>query len=171
MITAEPSAPAGPARAPAASSLRQVLARQLLETHLRERHQAMEADPSRLEGLDPEAGVLMIKAMGAAAHADGAIDALEQMRIDRALRQLTANETERARMAATLEEPPCLESLVRQVPDQETAIRFYAVSVRAVRRGAATNRAYLAYLANRLALPSDVVVRINRRFDVPLYVR
>ena len=44
---------------------------------------------------------------------------------------------------------------------------FYAVSVVAARRGKATNKSYLSYVAHRLGVPADVVVRLNRRYDVP----
>lgn len=131
----------------------------------------MEADPSRLEGLSPEVAELLIRAMAAAAHADGGIDALERTRIERALNTSVAEESRGEVLRTELVDPPCLEALVRRVSDQEVAGRFYAVSVRTVRRGLATNRAYLDYLANRLGLPQDLVVRLNRRFDVPLYFR
>ena len=167
---AEPDAGADAARSSGPDPFELIIARQVLENHLQARHQELEADPSRIEGLPPEQVDLLIRAMAAAAHADGAVDPLEAARIERALAAGIADEAERERLRRAIEHPPCLESLVRQVNDDGTAARFYAVSVRAVRRGVSTNRAYLAYLANRLRLAPDLVVRVNRRFNVPLYV-
>jgi uncharacterized membrane protein YebE (DUF533 family) len=58
--------------------------------------------------------------------------------------------------------------LAREVADEDTATRFYAVSVAAIQRGANTNRAYLDYIASRLRVPADVVIRLNRRYDLPV---
>jgi uncharacterized membrane protein YebE (DUF533 family) len=165
-------APAPEAEARAARgqgpALRAVLARQLLDAHLRRRHQAMEGETANLAALDPEEAELLLRAMIAAGHADGVVDDLEGARIRRALTRTPLDEATRAALEAELASPGPLEAVLRRVKDPQTAARVYAVSVRTVRRGEATNRSYLDYLAHRLSLPSDVVVRLNRRWDVPV---
>ena len=56
---------------------------------------------------------------------------------------------------------------VRQ-PSSREAARFYAVSLRLLERDNKTDVAYLNYLAQRLAIPRDVIVRLNRRFGMPV---
>jgi uncharacterized membrane protein YebE (DUF533 family) len=178
---AEPAAPepppeSEPAQGPEARAagrgqgpaLRAVLARQLLDAHLRRRHQAMEGETAHLAALDPDEAELMLRAMIAAGHADGEIDELEGARIRRALSHAPLDEATRTALEADLAYPGSLEAVLRRVEDPQTAARVYAVSVRTVRRGEATNRSYLDYLAHRLSLPADVVVRLNRRWDVPV---
>ena len=145
-----------------------MLARKVLQTRLRQRSQAVQGEPADLDDLGAEEASLLIRAMAAAGHADGRLDARERVRIRTALQTTVLGPAERAALAAELEEPPCLERLVRQVRTPEGAVRFYAVSLAAAKQGKAANRSYLKYLAHRLAVPSDVVVRLNRRFDVPV---
>ena len=149
--------------------LEQVLATRILQGHLSSRKQLMAVRPTDLRDLPAERARLLIRAMAAAAHADGRLDPLEHGRVTAALdtaEGLTL--AEREELANVILDPPCLERLAREVADEDTATRFYAVSVAAISRGAGTNRAYLDYLAHRLRLPADVVTRLNRRFDVPV---
>lgn len=167
-IAGVPAGDIAPAALERRGALRTVLARKVLQQRLRERSQALESDPADLQGLEPEIARLLVRAMGAAGHADGRLDARERVRIRTALETTVLEPEEREALAAELEAPPSLEGLARQVTTAETAVRFYAVSLAAAKQGKAANRSYLNYLAHRLAVPSDVVVRLNRRFDVPV---
>ena len=141
----------------------------MLAGHLSNRKQLMAVRPTDLSDLSAERAQLLIRAMAAAAHADGKLDSVEHGRVRVALATATAiGEAERAELEAALTEPQCLESLAREVADEDTATRFYAVSVAAIQRGANTNRAYLDYIASRLRVPADVVIRLNRRYDLPV---
>ncbi len=147
--------------------LLRLLALKVLDGHLRNRHQLMDPPLSDLRGLGNEEAALLIRAMAAAAHADGRVDPDEQRTIAATLaaaEQLDA--TEKRRLEEAVVEPPCLEALVRQVGSARTAARFYAVSLRTVDRNSKLNLAYLQYLSQRLALPGDLVVRLNRQFGV-----
>lgn len=161
--SAPPPAPAGGRR-----ELELTLARQILEAHLQARRSQMRSDPTDLRGVDREDAKLLVKAMAAAAHADGRLEARERAHIVRALTSTRLNDAERAELEAALPEPPCLETLLRSVADEEMATRFYAVSLAATPHGRAANRPYLAYIAHRLKLPRDVILRLNRAFDVPV---
>ena len=148
--------------------LESVLAAKVLASHMANRNQLMAVDPTNLMDLEADDAVFLIRAMGAAAHSDGGLDPQEQSRIRAALVTTPLDQPSREKLEGELQDPPCLERLARKVGDLTTATRFYAVSVATLQRGAETNRAYLDYLAHRLALPTDVVVRLNRRFEVPL---
>ncbi|HEX2559216.1 DUF533 domain-containing protein [Phenylobacterium sp.] len=145
-----------------------VLSRKVLEAHLQNRRQLMQSDPADLREVDAEEAKLLVRAMAAAAHADGGLDARETSRIRRALASTRLADAERSELEASLAEPPCLETLLRGVSSEETATRFYAVSLAATERGRGANKSYLNYLAHRLKLPRDVTLRLNRAFDVPV---
>jgi uncharacterized membrane protein YebE (DUF533 family) len=149
-------------------ALQLTLARKVLEGHLQNRRQLMQSDPADLRGVEREEAKLLVRAMAAAAHADGGLDPRERGRIRRALASTRLNDAERTELEASLAEPPCLETLLRSVAGEETATRFYAVSLAAAERGRGSNRSYLNYLAHRLKLPRDVTLRLNRAFDVPV---
>jgi uncharacterized membrane protein YebE (DUF533 family) len=173
--TLEAIAPGTAADAPPAaaqarrSAVEVVLAAKVLQGHLDERRAALRARPSNLRDVPAETVSLLVRAMGAAGHADGRLDEREARRIDRALRTVTTlDEAAKAALREEIETPPCLESLARQVTDEDTATRFYAVSVVTAEKGKASNRSYLTYVAQRLSVPRDVVVRLNRRFDIPV---
>jgi uncharacterized membrane protein YebE (DUF533 family) len=162
---------AEPVEAPAREAgdrrvLEAALALKVLGAHLANRNQLMAAQPTDLQDLAAEQATLLIRAMGAAAHADGGYDARERDRIEAALATTALDEDARGALRSALDEPQCLETLARQVDGPEMATRFYAVSVAVLHRGPGTNRAYLDYLAHRLRLPGDVVLRLNRRFEV-----
>lgn len=156
-------APAGQRR-----ELELTLARKILEAHLTNRRRQMQNDPADLRGVDREQAKLLIRAMAAAAHADGGLDANERARITRTLTSTRLTDDERAELEGSLAEPPCLETLLRKVDGEEIATRFYAVSLAVTERGRGANSSYLDYVAHRLKLPRDVILRLNRAFDVPV---
>ncbi len=168
VIAGAEAASAAPAAGERRAAQRAVLARKVLELRLRERSQALVGDPADLQDLDPDTARLLIQAMGAAAHADGRLDARERVRIRTALETTALDPEARDALLYELEAPPSLEGLAREVTTPQIAVRFYAVSLAVAKQGKAANRAYLNYLAHRLAVPSDVVIRLNRRFDVPV---
>ena len=166
---AHPPQPAQPARAAGGRrELEVTLARKILESHLEARHSQMRSDPTDLRGVEREDAKLLIRAMAAAAHADGQLDERERAHIVRALTSTRLNEAERTELETALPDPPCLETLLRAIAGEDMARRFYAVSLAATAQGRGSNRPYFAYLAHRLQLPRDVILRLNRAFDVPV---
>lgn len=160
-----------PAAAERRAVLNQVLARKILQRRLRQRSQAVSGDPADLRDLGAEEAAFLVRAMGAAAHADGGLDARERMTIRTTLETTVLDEAARDALLAELEEPPCLEVLARQVTSPQMAVRFYAVALAAAKQGKAANRSFLHYLAHRLGVPVEVVIRLNRRYDVPIRIR
>lgn len=152
-------APAG-----AAGELLAVLAAKVLRGHLANRHQLLDPPPAGLANLDRAQTELLIRAMVAAARASGEMTARERKRIFRAMSALGSGEAERRFLAAALDSPLPLEELLREVRDEQTAARVYAASLLAIDRHERVNRAFLHYLAARLALPPEVVAMLYRRF-------
>lgn len=148
--------------------LHEMLARQILDAHLRNRHQLLDRAPADLGTASPEEARLLVRAMAAAAHANGKLDGMELGRIRGKLRSSTLDEEDQRALESSLEEPQCLEELVRKVDNPRLAARFYAVSLAAVDKNAPINRSYLRYLAQRLGLPADLVVRLNRQMGLRL---
>ncbi len=109
---------------------------------------AEQADPSDLEGK----AMLMVRAMVAAAKADGVIDAEERGKILEKLAAAGAGETERAFVAAEMEAPLDLDGLVNDVHDRMTAAEVFAASALAIDVDTDAERAYLESLADRLGL-------------------
>ena len=143
------------------------LASKLLDAHLRNRRQLMQSDPADLTGLPQSQTLLLIRAMIAAGHADGGFSAVERER----LIELAHSGIEDASVLETLlsevDAPPSVEQLTRLVETPAIAERFYAVSVEVAGFDHPANRTYLAYLAARLDIAADVVLRINRERTGP----
>lgn len=149
--------------------LHHILARKILEGHLQNRHQLMDRHLADLNGRPPAEAALLVRAMAAAAHADGGLDPQEHEILLAALVSTELGPDERHSLEQEILDPPCLEALARQVePSSRAAARFYAVSLRLLERDNKTDVAYLNYLAQRLAIPRDVIVRLNRRFGMPV---
>ena len=148
--------------------LHQILAQTILLGHLQNRHQLIDRGLADLNGRPPEEAALLIRAMAAAAHADGGLDPQEHEILLQALASTGLGPDEQRALEQEIRYPPCLEALVRQVePSSRAAARFYAVSLRLLERDNKTDVAYMNYLAARLAIPRDVIVRLNRRFGMP----
>jgi uncharacterized membrane protein YebE (DUF533 family) len=148
--------------------LHQILAQKILLGHLQNRHQLIDRGLADLDARPPAEAALLIRAMAAAAHADGALDPQEHEILRAALASTGLAPDEQRALEQEIRDPPCVEALARQVePSSRAAARFYAVSLRLLDRNDKTDIAYLNYLATRLAIPRDVIVRLNRRFGIP----
>ena len=149
-------------------ALHAMLARQILDAHLRNRHQLLDRAPTDFRTAGAEETRLLVLAMAAAAHANGELDATERGRIRSRLHTSSLDEEARTELERMVEEPQCLEELVRRIDSPRLAARFYAVSLATVDKNAPINRSYLRYLAQRLGLPADLVVRLNRQMGLRL---
>ncbi|MDB5662904.1 MAG: hypothetical protein JWN59_1242 [Sphingomonas bacterium] len=163
-------APAPPRASPQAlrrASVERALAAKLLDAHLRNRVQAMQSRPTDLTGLPETEASLLIRAMIAAGHADGVLDPDERKRLIVLARDGIRDDAVRQKLLAEVDAPPAIEQLIRLVETPHSAERFYAVSAAVAHRPRAANRAYLAYLAIRLEIAEDVMLRINRETADP----
>ncbi|MGF7173648.1 tellurite resistance TerB family protein [Azospirillum doebereinerae] len=99
--------------------------------------------------------LLLIRAMIAAANADGRISSDEQHRILGSLDAAQADPEDRRIVEAELRSPKPMDEVVRAVRDPETAEQVYLASELAVRGGSEVDRQYLSYLASRLGLSEE----------------
>ncbi|HYH17253.1 MAG TPA: DUF533 domain-containing protein [Azospirillum sp.] len=100
---------------------------------------------------DPKA-LLLIRAMVAAAAADGVIDADERQRIIGRAEDAGAGPEERRLLERELAAPQSIDALVRDVRDPETAEQVYLASTLAIDADTPAERSYLQFLAARLNL-------------------
>jgi uncharacterized membrane protein YebE (DUF533 family) len=119
---------------------------------------APEPEPA---ALDDAHAMLLIRAMIAAANADGQITPDERQRITSKLEQAGAGPEERAVLARELDNPRSADQIVREVKDQETAVQVYLASRIAMDPDTAAERAYLDFLAARLNIPADRLSQLN----------
>lgn len=94
----------------------------------------------------------ILRAMIAAAKADGQIDAEEQRRIFAKLDELALGTEEKAFIIDELRKPLDIDSVVRAATTPELAVEIYAASCLAIDPDDPSEQAYLAMLASRLKL-------------------
>lgn len=114
------------------------------------------------ETMGDQKALLLIRAMIAAANADGQITAVERQRILGKLDEAGADADDRRTIEQELQQPRSLDALLRDVTDPETAEQVYLASEMAIDTGSPAEKSYLQYLAARLNLPDDRVQELNR---------
>ncbi|EWY42645.1 hypothetical protein N825_01880 [Skermanella stibiiresistens SB22] len=102
--------------------------------------------------MDDNRALLLIRAMIAAANADGEISAQERQGIMAKLDEAGAGPDERAVVERELASPISMDALVREVRDPETAEQVYLASALAIEPDTQAEKSYLQYLAARLNL-------------------
>lgn len=107
----------------------------------------------------------LIRAMIAAAKADGRIDAEERRRIVDKMAE--ADHEERAFLEAELDRPLDLEDILARVDRPEVAVEVYIASLLAIDADTDAERRYLAALARRLQLDPGTVTRLHQQLDRP----
>jgi uncharacterized membrane protein YebE (DUF533 family) len=105
--------------------------------------------------------LLMIRAMIAAAHADGHIDAQEQTRIFDQVDRMGLAADDKAVLFDELRRPLGLLELVELTPDLEAGAEVYAASLLAVDPDQPLSQRYLTELARRLQLPAELVNAVH----------
>lgn len=113
------------------------------------------------EDLGDDKAMLLIRAMIAAANADGEITPDERQKITSRLDQAGAGPEERAVLERELANPRSVDQIVRDVPDQETAEQVYVASRLSMDPDTAAERAYLDFLASRLQIPTERVSELD----------
>lgn len=99
--------------------------------------------------------VLLIRAMIAAASADGAIDREERQRILDKFQRASLSPEEHTFLVNELLSPASLEGIVSQVSSEAMARQVYAVSLLAVTVDTDAERTYLQVLGQRLGLSQE----------------
>ena len=124
------------------------------------------ATPEEAELVEDRA-ILALKAMIAAAKADGQIDQRERERILNKLKDAGADDQTRDFVAKEAAAPLDVDALVRQVPDQQTAAQVYAASLLAINVDTPAERAYLRELSEKLGLDDQVVANLHSVLGAP----
>ena len=109
-----------------------------------------------------ELGKKLVRAMIAAAKADGQIDAEEKERIFKRLETMPLSAEEKAFVFDQLATPLDLDAVAASADTPEHATEIYAASLVAMRPDTATERAYLETLALKLGLAPGLVTEIHR---------
>ena len=107
--------------------------------------------------------LILMRAMIAAAYADGHIDETERQKIFAAVENMQLSMQEKAMLFDELRKPMQLAELVQAVPDAQTGIEVYAASASAIDLQQSVSEQYLAALANQLCLPKELVSNIHQQ--------
>jgi uncharacterized membrane protein YebE (DUF533 family) len=99
-----------------------------------------------------ELSLVLLRAMIAAAKADGHIDAAEQKNIFAKLDELELDNEAKAFVIDELRKPLDIDAVVKGATSPERAVEIYAASVLAIDPDDPAEQAYLAMLASRLKL-------------------
>ena len=112
--------------------------------------------------MEDQQALLLIRAMIAAANADGEITPEERQRIMGKLDEAGAGPDERQVVERELANPISTDALVREVRDQQTAEQVYLASALAIEPDTEAERSYLQYLAARLKLDPQRAEELHR---------
>ena len=110
--------------------------------------------------------VLLIRAMIAAANADGVIDEEERNRILKKLETFDLSGQEHSFIVKELLSPAGLEDIVAQIKSPEMAKMVYTVSLLAIEVDTAAERAYMKTLARQLSLNESDLNDIYRTLGI-----
>jgi uncharacterized membrane protein YebE (DUF533 family) len=119
----------------------------------------------------PSAGddaLLLVRAMIAAAAADGVVDEEERAAVLDRLARAGLTDEERTLVERELTAPPSRETVVAGVTSPELAEQVYIVSLLAIRVDNEAERSYLPALAKDLALPGETTDRLHGALGVTL---
>jgi len=110
--------------------------------------------------------VLLIRAMIAAANADGAIDEKERNRILKKLETVDLSNQEHSFIVKELLSPAGLDDIVSQVKSPEMAKKIYTVSLLAIEVDTDVERSYMNTLAQQLGLDESDLNNIYRTLGI-----
>ena len=110
--------------------------------------------------------MLMVRAMVAAANADGRVDEEERRRILEQLQEAGASDEERLLIDRELRQPVSIEELARDAEAPDARLNLYAVSLLAINVDNDAERSYLRFLADRFGLRPDQLERLHREAGV-----
>lgn len=122
------------------------------------------SDPQRAQ----ELGLTMIRAMIAAARADGKLEGREGEAIFRAVGELDLDADEKALLLEELARPVDIDALVAAAQTPELATEIYAAALLAIEVDTAAERAWLAMLAARLGLAEPLVAQLEANAESEL---
>lgn len=121
--------------------------------------------PQAPASLQQQNALLLIRAMIAAANADGHIDQEERGAVLKQLQDSGFGQEERDFVMTEMNHPRSVDSLLPQVDSPQLGQQFYIASLLAIRVDTQAERDYLDYLARRLGLDESARAGIHERFQ------
>jgi uncharacterized membrane protein YebE (DUF533 family) len=112
-----------------------------------------------------EGQMLLMRAMIAAAYADGHIDEMERQRIFQQVENMELSVQEKAMLFDELRKPLSLQALVQQVPNAQSGIEVYAASASAIDTNQEASQQFLHSLSQQLCIPSELVESIHQQLS------
>lgn len=107
-------------------------------------------------------GMTLVRAMIAAARADGKLDPQEMQAIVSRIEESDLSAEEKGVLVNELSRPLSLDDLVQSVASPQEAAEVYVASLLAIEVDTAAEKAYLAMLAARLGLEDGLVEELHR---------
>jgi uncharacterized membrane protein YebE (DUF533 family) len=119
------------------------------------------SDPTGRDAL----GLILVRAMIAAARADGRLDAQESQAIFQRIESLGLDPSDQALLVAEMGRPVDVDAIVNSAASPEVAAEIYLASRLAIDVDTPAEKSYLAMLAARLQLPPELVTELNRQVE------
>ena len=110
-------------------------------------------------------GLILVRAMIAAARSDGRLDAQESQTIFQRIESLGLDPEEQALLVAEMGKPVDVDAIVNSANSPEIAAEIYLASRLAIDVDTAAEKSYLTMLAARLQLPPELVTELNRQVE------
>jgi len=106
-------------------------------------------------------GMILVRAMIAAARADGRLDAQESQAIFQRIESLGLDPSDQALLVAEMGRPVDVDAIVNSAASPEVAAEIYLASRLAIDVDTPAEKSYLSMLAARLQLPPELVTELN----------
>ncbi|MGD8835814.1 MAG: tellurite resistance TerB family protein [Desulfobacteraceae bacterium] len=110
-------------------------------------------------------GLILVRAMIAAARADGKLDAQESQAIFQRIEALGLEADEQALLVAEMGRPVDMDAIVSSAGSPEIAAEIYIASLLAIDVDTVAEKSYLAMLAARLNLAPELVNELHRQVE------
>jgi uncharacterized membrane protein YebE (DUF533 family) len=122
--------------------------------------------PAQNDSAGQEAlGLTLVRAMIAAARADGRIDAQESQAIYQRIESLGLDPGDQALLVAEMGRPVDMDAIVHSAKTPEVAAEIYVASLLAIDVDTAAEKSYLAMLAARLQIPPELAAELRRQVE------
>lgn len=122
--------------------------------------------PAKNDSTSQEAlGLTIVRAMIAAARADGRLDAQESQAIFQRIEALGLDPDDQALLVAEMGKPVDIDALVNSADTPEVAAEIYVASLLAIDVDTAAEKSYLAMLAARLNLAPELVTELHQQVE------
>jgi uncharacterized membrane protein YebE (DUF533 family) len=110
-------------------------------------------------------GLILVRAMIAAARSDGRLDAQESQAIFQRIESLGLDPENQALLVAEMGRPVDMDALVAGASSPEVAAEIYLASLLAIEVDTAAEQSYLAMLAARLNIPPELAAELRRQVE------